>query len=104
MVSPSVKLAKSNQSSSVETDYTNTDVSSSSSSSISSSSSMLKCDKKMCFYYIVIVFVLLLICKPKFILEKKTLNDDSKNISISKLILWQLIFCIPLIFYYIINY
>ena len=107
MVSPSIKLAKSNQSSSVETDYTNTDVSSSSSSSslsFSSSSSMLKCDKKMCFYYIVIVFVLLLICKPKFILEKKTLNDDSKNISISKLILWQLIFCIPLIFYYIINY
>ena len=104
MVSPSVKLAKSNQSSSVETDYTNPDVSSSSSSSLSSSSSMLKCDKKMCFYYIVIVFVLLLICKPKFILEKKTLNDDSKNISISKLILWQLIFCIPLIFYYIINY
>jgi len=103
MVSPSIKLAKSNQSSSVETDYTNTDVSSSS-SSFSSSSSMLKCDKKMCFYYIVIVFVLLLICKPKFILEKKTLNDDSKNISISKLILWQLIFCIPLIFYYIINY
>ena len=101
MVSPSIKLAKSNQSSSVDTDYTNTDVSSSSSLS---SSSMLKCDKKMCFYYIVIVFVLLLICKPKFILEKKTLNDDSKNISISKLILWQLIFCIPLIFYYIINY
>ena len=67
-------------------------------------STFSKCDKKMCFYYIVIVFVLLLICKPKFILEKKTLNDDSKNISISKLILWQLIFCIPLIFYYIINY
>ena len=102
MVSPSVKLAKSNQSSSVETDYTNTDVSSSSSSS--SSFSISKCDKKICFYYIVIIFVLLLICKPKFILEKKTLNDDSKNISVSKLILWQLIFCIPLIFYYIINY
>ena len=96
MVSPSIKLAKSNQSSSVESDYTNTDV--------SSSSLMLKCDKKMCFYYIIIVFVLLLICKPKFILEKKTLNDESKNISVSKLILWQLIFCIPLIFYYIINY
>ena len=96
MVSPSIKLAKSNQSSSVESDYTNTYV--------SSSSLMLKCDKKMCFYYIIIVFVLLLICKPKFILEKKTLNDDSKNISVSKLILWQLIFCIPLIFYYIINY
>ena len=100
MVSPSVKLAKSNQSSSVESD-TNIDLSSSSSSS---SSSMLKCDKKICFYYIIIVFVLLLICKPKFILEKKTLNDESKNISVSKLILWQLIFCIPLIFYYIINY
>lgn len=96
MVSPSVKLAKSNQSSSVESD-TNIDLS-------SSSSSMLKCDKKICFYYIIIVFVLLLICKPKFILEKKTLNDESKNISVSKLILWQLIFCIPLIFYYIINY
>ena len=101
MVSPSIKLAKSNQSSSVETDYTNTDVSS---SSFSSSSSMLKCDKKMCFYYIVIVFVLLLICKPKFILQKKTLNDESTNISVSKLVLWQLILCIPLIFYYIINY
>ena len=98
MVSPSIKLAKSNQSSSVESDYRNTDLSS------SSSPLMLKCDKKMCFYYIIIVFVLLLICKPKFILEKKTLNDESKNISVSKLILWQLIFCIPLIFYYIINY
>jgi hypothetical protein len=96
MVSPSVKLAKSNQSSSVEIDDANTD------SSISFSLS--KCDKKIYFYYSVIVFVLLLICKPKFILEKKTLNDDSKNISVSKLILWQLIFCIPLIFYYIINY
>ena len=66
--------------------------------------SLSKCDKKICFYYTIIVFVLLLICKPKFILEKKTLNDDSKNISISKLILWQLVFCVPLIFYYIINY
>ena len=97
MVSPSVKLAKSNESSSsVESNDTNADS--------SSSISMLKCDKKICFYYIVIVFVLLLICKPKFILEKKTLNDESKNISVSKLILWQLIFCVPLIFYYIINY
>ena len=99
MVSPSVKLAKSNQSSSVEIDDANTD-----SSSSSISFSLSKCDKKIYFYYSVIVFVLLLICKPKFILEKKTLNDDSKNISVSKLILWQLIFCIPLIFYYIINY
>jgi hypothetical protein len=99
MVSPSVKLAKSNQSSSVEIDNANTD-----SSSSSLSFSLSKCDKKIYFYYSVIVFVLLLICKPKFILEKKTLNDDSKNISVSKLILWQLIFCIPLIFYYIINY
>jgi hypothetical protein len=99
MVSPSVKLAKSNQSSSVEIDDANTD-----SSSSSLSFSLSKCDKKIYFYYSVIVFVLLLICKPKFILEKKTLNDDSKNISVSKLILWQLIFCIPLIFYYIINY
>ena len=102
MVSPSVKLAKSNQSSSVEIGDANTDSSSSSSSSFSFSLS--KCDKKIYFYYSVIVFVLLLICKPTFILEKKTLNDDSKNISVSKLILWQLIFCIPLIFYYIINY
>lgn len=98
MVSPSIKLAKSNQSSAIETDDTIL------SSPLSLSLSISKCDKKICFYYIVIVFVLLLICKPKFILEKKTLNDDSKNISISKLILWQLIFCIPLIFYYIINY
>ena len=99
MVSPSVKLAKSNQSSSVEIDDAHTD-----SSSSSLSFSLSKCDKKIYFYYSVIVFVLLLICKPTFILEKKTLNDDSKNISVSKLILWQLIFCIPLIFYYIINY
>jgi hypothetical protein len=98
MVSPSIKLAKSNQSSAIETDDTIL------SSPLSLSLSISKCDKKICFYYIVIIFVLLLICKPKFILEKKTLNDDSKNISISKLILWQLIFCIPLIFYYIINY
>ena len=102
MVSPSVKLAKSNQSSSVEEVDTTSVGSSSLSSSLSLSLS--RCDKKICFYYVIIVFVLLLICKPKFILEKKTLNDESKNISVSKLILWQLIFCIPLIFYYIINY
>lgn len=96
MVSPSIKLAKSNQSSFIEVDSTQ---------ELSSFSlSLSKCDKKICFYYTIIVFVLLLICKPKFILEKKTLNDDSKNISISKLILWQLVFCVPLIFYYVINY
>lgn len=96
MVSPSIKLAKSNQSSFIEVDSTK---------ELSSFSlSLSKYDKKICFYYTIIVFVLLLICKPKFILEKKTLNDDSKNISISKLILWQLVFCVPLIFYYIINY
>ena len=94
MVSPSIKLAKSNQSSFIEVDSTKE----------LSSLSLSRCDKKICFYYTIIVFVLLLICKPKFILEKKTLNDDSKNISISKLILWQLVFCVPLIFYYIINY
>ena len=96
MVSPSIKLAKSNQSSAIETD--DTILSSPLSISIS------KCDKKICFYYIVIVFVLLLICKPKFILQKKTLSDESTNISVSKLVLWQLVLCIPLIFYYIINY
>lgn len=98
MVSPSIKLAKSNQSSFIEVD------SAKELSSSSLSLSLSRCDKKICFYYTIIVFVLLLICKPKFILEKKTLNDDSKNISISKLILWQLVFCVPLIFYYIINY
>jgi hypothetical protein len=98
MVSPSIKLAKSNQSSFIEVDSTKE------LSSSSLSLSLSRCDKKICFYYTIIVFVLLLICKPKFILEKKTLNDDSKNISISKLILWQLVFCVPLIFYYIINY
>ena len=66
MVSPSVKLAKSNESSSLESNDTN--------AGSSSSISMLKCDKKICFYYIVIVFVLLLICKPKFILEKKNIK------------------------------
>jgi hypothetical protein len=98
MVSPSIKLAKSNQSSAIETDDTIL------SSPLSLSLSISKCDKKICFYYIVIVFVLLLICKPKFILQKKTLNDESTNISVSKLVLWQLVLCIPLIFYYIINY
>jgi hypothetical protein len=98
MVSPSIKLAKSNQSSAIETDDTIL------SSPLSLSLSISKCDKKISFYYIVIVFVLLLICKPKFILQKKTLNDESTNISVSKLVLWQLILCIPLIFYYIINY
>jgi len=98
MVSPSIKLAKSNQSSAIETDDTIL------SSPLSLSLSISKCDKKICFYYIVIVFVLLLICKPNFILQKKTLNDESTSISVSKLVLWQLILCIPLIFYYIINY
>ena len=97
MVSPSIKLAKSNQSSSVEDSHVE--------SVASSFSTMLtKCDKKLVFVYIIVVFVLLIICKPKFILEKKTLNDDSKNISYSKLLLWELIFCIPLILHYIINY
>lgn len=97
MVSPSIKLAKSNQSSSAEDSHVE--------SAASSFSTMLtKCDKKLVFVYIIVVFVLLIICKPKFILEKKTLNDDSKNISYSKLLLWELIFCIPLILHYIINY
>ena len=98
MVSPSIKLAKSNQSS-VEDEHTD-----SSPSSYSFSSILTRCDKKLVFVYIIVVFVLLLICKPKFILEKKTLNDDSKNISYSKLFLWELVLCIPLILHYIINY
>ena len=68
MVSPSIKLAKSNQSSAIETDDTIL------SSPLSLSLSISKCDKKICFYYIVIVFVLLLICKPKFILQKKNVK------------------------------
>ena len=94
MVSPSIKLAKSRQSSSTDDSHVDS----------SSSSILTRCDKKLVFVYIIVVFVLLFICKPKFILEKKTLNDESKNISYSKLLLWELIFCIPLILHYIVNY
>ena len=51
MVSPSIKLAKSNQSSFIEVDSTKE----------LSSLSLSRCDKKICFYYTIIVFVLLLL-------------------------------------------
>lgn len=89
MSSPSIKLAKSSQSSSsLEDDVVSTKFS----------------FKKVVFCYIIIIFALLLICKPSFILKKETLNDVDKNVSYTKLFLWELILCIPLIFYYIINY
>ena len=60
--------------------------------------------KKLSFYYACAVFILLLICKPAFILKKENLHEKPTKISYSKLFLWQLIFCIPLIFNYVINY
>lgn len=54
--------------------------------------------------YPLITLVLLIICKPKFILRRENLHENPTKISYSKLLLWQLILCTPLIFYYIINY
>jgi hypothetical protein len=61
--------------------------------------------KNIYIYYPIIVFILLLIIRPKFIIIYKTLNDNKKDIKISKmkLLLWETIFCLPLVFYYIIN-
>ena len=66
--------------------------------------SMSHCDKKIYFLYAIIVFILLLICRPSFIMKKETLLEKEKNISYSKLIIWEIILCFPLFFYYIINY
>lgn len=64
----------------------------------------LKFDK-IYIYYPIIIFILLLLFRPKFIMIQKTLIDRDKDIKISKikLLLWQIIFCLPLVFYYIIN-
>jgi hypothetical protein len=53
-------------------------------------------------YYPIIVFFLLVILKPKIIMKKNNLKKDSE-ISIIKVLLWELLFCLPLIFYIIIN-
>ena len=63
-----------------------------------------KCDKKMCFGYAIVVFVLLLICRPSFIMKKVGLLEKEQTISYSKLIIWQIVLCFPLFFYYVINY
>jgi hypothetical protein len=66
--------------------------------------SMSYCDKKIYFLYAIIVFTLLLICRPSFIMKKEGLLEKEKNISYSKLIIWEIILCFPLFFYYVINY
>ena len=67
-------------------------------------STFSKCDKKMCFGYAIAVFVLLLICRPSFIMKKVGLLEKEQTISYSKLIIWQIVLCFPLFFYYVINY
>jgi hypothetical protein len=67
-------------------------------------SSFSKCDKKMCFGYAVAVFILLLICRPSFIMKKVGLLEKEQTISYSKLIIWEIVLCFPLFFYYVINY
>ena len=54
---------------------------------------------KFCFYYVIITFILLLLCKPSFIKDNKKIG-----LSYSKLLLWELVVCLPLILYYIINH
>lgn len=54
--------------------------------------------------YFSISLFLLLVCKPSFVLQKENLNETQTKLSYSKLIMWQLILCLPLVFYYIINY
>jgi hypothetical protein len=88
MTSPSVKTTKV-----YESDATSEKV-----------SSFSKCDKKMCFGYVVAVFILLLICRPSFIMKKVGLLEKEQTISYSKLIIWQIVLCFPLFFYYVINY
>jgi hypothetical protein len=60
---------------------------------------------KIYIYYPLLILILLVLCKPNFIMIRKTLNDKEKDIKISKmkLLLWQIILCLPLVFYYIIN-
>ena len=67
-------------------------------------STFSKCDKKMCFGYAIAVFILLLICRPSFIMKKVGLLEKEQTISYSKLIIWQIVLCFPLFFYYVINY
>lgn len=62
----------------------------------------LKTPISIYIYYPIIVFFLLVILKPKIIMKKNNLKKDSE-ISTIKVLLWELLFCLPLIFYIIIN-
>jgi len=58
--------------------------------------------KKFFIYYVIITFILLLLCKPSFIMKNDSVEDEY-TISYSKVLLWELILCLPFIFDYIIN-
>jgi len=58
--------------------------------------------KKIFIYYVIITFILLLLCKPSFIMKNDSVEDEY-TISYSKVLLWELILCLPFIFDYIIN-
>ena len=63
-----------------------------------------ECDKsKYYLLYFMISFLVLIICRPSFILKKEHIDEEPTKLSYSKLLLWQLIFCFPLILDYIIN-
>ena len=61
--------------------------------------------KKIFIYYVIITFILLLLCKPSFIMKNDSVDftEEKYTISYSKVVLWELILCLPFIFYYIIN-
>ena len=64
-----------------------------------------KVDTECKYYllYFMISFLVLIICRPSFILKKEHIDEEPTKLSYSKLLLWQLIFCFPLILDYIIN-
>lgn len=61
-----------------------------------------KMNIKIFIYYSIVIFILLLLFKPPCIMKKDYFKKE-KRISITKLIFWEIVLCLPLIFYYIIN-
>jgi len=63
--------------------------------------------KKFFIYYAIVIFILMIVCKPSFVTLSITsdilVEKQEKIVSYSKLLLWELILCLPFILYYIIN-
>ena len=61
-----------------------------------------KMNIKIFIYYSIAIIILLLLFKPPCIMKKDHFKKE-KRISITKLLFWEIVLCLPLIFYYIIN-